>query len=105
MIEFFGWFFLACAALSVVNAYRHASRNLSPSYWGGASAEGQACLAGASIAMAAVAEFAPAQGTPVRWGVMVLGVAIFWLGLHLEKRALREASQHAHSADAAPRRR
>ena len=104
MIEFFEWLMLACGALSAVNTYRHASNKLPASYWGGASAAGQACLSGGCLAMAAVGEFAPGGSSPLRWAIVALGVALFWLGLWIEKREVGQAARHALEADGAPSR-
>lgn len=90
MMDFFGWFFVACAIQSGVNTYRHAKRKLDPSYWGGASGTGQACVAGACLAMAAMTQLPSTETTPLL-GVTSAGfVALFTLGLKLEARATRE---------------
>ncbi len=102
-MDLIGWVMAAFAALAAINAYRHTSRELPATYWGGASAAGQACLSGGCIAIVATSQFSPGGPSALRWAVVVLGVAIWWLGLHIEKRAASEAAQRAFAADGAAR--
>lgn len=93
MIEVLGWCWLALAALALANAYRHTARSRRATFWGGASAAGQACLACGGLALAAGSAVPSEHPSPLVWGIAVVGVSAFRLGLWLEQRARRDAAR------------
>lgn len=95
MEEIFGWMFLVFGAHSSLNAYLHSSRSIRPSYWLGATAAGQACLAAGCIAMAAMALPFREPASPLLWAIGSVGVATFWLGLRIESRAWQDVRRPA----------
>lgn len=92
MTHLFGWMFVALAVQCGVNTYRHTTAKRKPSFFGGASATGQACLGTWCLTFAAASELPPnAEMTFLQWVVITVALAIFILGSTLEGRAIRQA--------------
>ncbi len=87
MVEVISLIYLAGAVLSLINVHRHAKAQLVPTYWGGASVAGQACMACFCITLATLFGVRPCQGTWITWVFGAVGLFALCLGLRLESRA------------------